>query len=106
MRTLAACQAWHRGPARVCQAPRADGALDWLGCPSAPTRLRTPLPARVSLSLHQPEAGGGGLCDSGQNPSRVSLRDLNRGMESWGRAAPRNQARREKHSEAVAGFRL
>lgn len=51
-------------------------------------------------------AGGGGLCDSGQIPSRVSLRDLNRGMESWGWATPRNQTRREKHSEAVAGFKL
>lgn len=104
--TLAACQAWHRGQARVCQAPRADGALDWLGCPSAPTRLGTPLPALVSLSLHQPEAGGGGLCDSGQNPSRVSLRGLNRGTESWGWATHHSQTRREKRSEAVAGFKL
>lgn len=76
------------------------------GLPLCTHWLSTPLPARVSLSLRQLEAGGGGLCDSGQNPSRVSLRGLNRGTESWGWATPRNQARREKRSEAVVGFKL
>lgn len=103
MMTLAARQAWHRGWARICQAPRAGGAL---GCPSVPTGLSTPPPARVSPSLHQPGAGGGGLRDSGQNTSRVSLSGLNRGTESCGWATPGNQTRREKRSGAVAGFKL
>lgn len=68
MMTLAACQAWHRGRAHVCQAPRADGALDWLGCPSAPTgsaRLSLPACPCPCVSWRR---GEGGCVTQGRTP--------------------------------------
>lgn len=61
---LAARQAWHRGWARICQAPGQAGRWAAPLYPPGSAHLTPPVP-RVSPSLHQPGAGEGGCVTQG-----------------------------------------